>query len=118
MASGAKLGRCGSLRCAIMSVERATPSRFKRVGKEEVMSQQSVTSRDGTPIACWRSGEGPPLVLVHGTAADHSRWAPVLPEFEQRFTVCAIDRRERGGSSGSDDPTIKRGVGGVAAGGG
>ena len=27
-----------------------------------------VTSSDGTPIALWRSGEGPPLVLVHGAA--------------------------------------------------
>ena len=25
-------------------------------------------SRDGTPIAFWRSREGPPLVLVHATA--------------------------------------------------
>jgi pimeloyl-ACP methyl ester carboxylesterase len=55
------------------------------------------TSRDGTPIAYRRSGEGPPLVLVHGAAADHGRWRPVLPAFEERFTVYAIDRRGRGG---------------------
>jgi pimeloyl-ACP methyl ester carboxylesterase len=41
-------------------------------------------------------------VLVHGTAADHSRWAPVLPAFEERFTVCAVDRRGRGGSGDSE----------------
>jgi pimeloyl-ACP methyl ester carboxylesterase len=46
------------------------------------MSQESVTSNDCTPIAYWRSGEGPPLVLVHGISADHSRWKPVLPAFE------------------------------------
>ena len=67
------------------------------------MSQETVTSKDGTPIACWRSGEGPPLVLVHGTAADHGRWRPVLPAFEERFTVFAVDRRGRGGSGDSDD---------------
>ena len=67
------------------------------------MSKQSVTSEDGTPISYWRSGQGPPLVLVHGTTADHSRWAPVLPEFEKHFSVCAIDRRGRGGSGDSDD---------------
>ena len=34
------------------------------------MSQQkSVTSKDGTPIAYWHSGQGPPLVLVHGTGS-------------------------------------------------
>lgn len=80
----------------------------RRIGKEEVVSQEGVNSSDGTPIAYWRSGEGPPLVLVHGTAADHNRWAPVLPAFEQRFTVCAVDRRGRGGSSDSDDYSVER----------
>ena len=32
-----------------------------------------VASRDGTEIAYWETGEGPPLVLVHGTTADHTR---------------------------------------------
>jgi hypothetical protein len=48
-----------------------------------------VVSEDGTPIAVWRSGDGPPLVLIHGAAADHNRWAPVLPALEERFTVFA-----------------------------
>ena len=74
----------------------------------ETVTRMTTTSRDGTPIAYWRSGEGPPLVLVHGTAADHNRWAPVLPAFEQRFTVCAVDRRGRGGSSDSDDYSVER----------
>jgi pimeloyl-ACP methyl ester carboxylesterase len=78
------------------------------LGKGDVMSRETVTSVDGTPIAYWRSGEGPPLVLVHGTAADHSRWPPVLPAFEQHFTVCAVDRRGRGGSGDSVDYAIER----------
>jgi pimeloyl-ACP methyl ester carboxylesterase len=72
------------------------------------VSQQSVTSKDGTPIAYWHSGQGPPLVLVHGTAADHGRWAPVLPAFEEHFTICAVDRRGRGGSGDSEDYAIER----------
>ena len=79
------------------------------------MSQERVTSKDGTPIAYWRSGEGSPLVLVHGTTADHSRWAPVLPAFEQRFTVYAVDRRGRGGSDDSEDYSIEREFEDVAA---
>jgi pimeloyl-ACP methyl ester carboxylesterase len=68
------------------------------VGKEDVVSQETVASTDGTLIAYWRSGEGPPLVLVHGSFDDHNVWAPVLPTFEERFTVYAVDRRGRGGS--------------------
>jgi pimeloyl-ACP methyl ester carboxylesterase len=76
---------------------------------------EKITSRDGTPIACWCSGEGPPLVLVHGTAADHGRWRPVLPAFEERFTVYAIDRRGRGGSGDADGYAIEREFEDVAA---
>ena len=79
------------------------------------MSQESVTSLDGTPIAYWKSGEGPPLVLVHGTSADHSRWAPVLPAFEEHFTVYALDRRGRGESGDSEDYSIEREFEDVAA---
>jgi pimeloyl-ACP methyl ester carboxylesterase len=67
------------------------------------VSQQSVTSKDGTPIAYWQCGQEPPLVLVHGRAADHGRWAPVLPAFEEHFTICAVDRRGRGGSADPED---------------
>jgi pimeloyl-ACP methyl ester carboxylesterase len=79
------------------------------------VSQQNVTSNDGTAIASWCSGRGRPLVLVHGTAADHNRWAPVLPAFEQRFTVCVVDRRGRGGSGDSEDYAIEREFEDVAA---
>jgi pimeloyl-ACP methyl ester carboxylesterase len=64
-----------------------------------VMIQDTVSSRDGTSIAYWRSGVGPPLLLVHGAVADHSTtWRLVLPALEKRFTVCAMDRRGRAGS--------------------
>ena len=52
-----------------------------------------VRSTDGTPIAVCRSGVGKPLVLVHGTTADHTRWAPVLSALEAGFCVLALDRR-------------------------
>ena len=79
------------------------------------MSRETVTSVDDTPIAYWPSGVGPPLVLVHGTAADHIRWTPVLPVFEQHFTVCAVDRRGRGGSGDSGDYAIEREFEDIAA---
>src|ERR671921_234174 len=75
----------------IMPAAKAIPPSSKRVGKEDVMSQETVPSVDNTPIAYWRSGEGPPLVLVHGTAADHGRWTPVLPAFEERRNIPAVN---------------------------
>ena len=61
-------------------------------------TMHTVTSPDGTPIAYRRSGSGPPLLLVHGTTADHTRWAGISPAFEEHFTVYAMDRRGRGAS--------------------
>lgn len=69
---------------------------------------EKVTSTDGTQIAYRRSGEGPPLVLVHGTTANHSRWSPALPAFEQSFTVYAMDRRGYGESGDAEDYAIER----------
>ena len=69
---------------------------------------ETIISTDGTLIAYQRSGTGPPLVLVHGSTADHTRWAPVLPAFEQRFTVYAVDRRGRGGSGDAEPYEIER----------
>ena len=69
---------------------------------------EHIISRDGTPIAYERSGNGPPLVLIHGAAADHTRWAPVLPELEKHFTLYAIDRRGRGQSGDIEPYRIER----------
>jgi pimeloyl-ACP methyl ester carboxylesterase len=74
-----------------------------------------VISRDGTEIAYWASGEGPPLVLVHGTTADHTRWRPLLPYLEPHATVHAIDRRGRGASGDAPDYDVGREFEDVAA---
>ena len=73
------------------------------------------TSMDGTRIAYWRGGSGPALLLVHGTTADHSRWARVLPNLERDFTVYAMDRRGRGGSGDALEYAIAREFEDVAA---
>lgn len=75
----------------------------------------TVDSRDGTKIGYWTSGQGPPLVLVHGMTADHTRWAPLLPYLEPKFTVHAIDRRGRGASEDGRDYELKREFEDVAA---
>ena len=74
-----------------------------------------VVSRDGTEIAHWTSGVGPPLVLVHGTTADHTRWRPLLPYLEPHATVHAMDRRGRGASGDGPDYDVAREFEDVAA---
>src|SRR4030067_3329541 len=65
-----------------------------------------VLSKDGVSITYERRGEGLPLVLIHGTAADHNRWTPILSEVERHFTVYAVDRRGRGDSGDAGPYTI------------
>jgi pimeloyl-ACP methyl ester carboxylesterase len=74
-----------------------------------------VASRDGTEIGWWTSGEGPPLVLVHGAVADHTRWRPLLPYLEAHATVHAMDRRGRGASGDAPGWEVAREFEDVAA---
>lgn len=67
-----------------------------------------VRSKDGTSIAYDRTGSGIPLVLVHGTGGDHTRWAPILPALEQHFSVYTVDRRGRGQSGDSPDYSLEK----------
>jgi pimeloyl-ACP methyl ester carboxylesterase len=68
----------------------------------------TVTARDGAPIAYWRRGNGPPLLLFHGISASHHRWAPVLLALAEHFTVYNFDRRGRGGSGDTDGYEFER----------
>jgi pimeloyl-ACP methyl ester carboxylesterase len=49
-----------------------------------------------------------PLVLIHGAAADHTRWELVFPELEKNFTVYAVDRRGRGQSGDNESYALER----------
>jgi pimeloyl-ACP methyl ester carboxylesterase len=61
-------------------------------------SPERVVSTDGTSIAIWRSGEGPPLVAVHGVTIDHTAWDPMRPWLDPKRTLYALDRRGHGTS--------------------
>ena len=74
-----------------------------------------VTSPDGVSIACEVSGEGPPLVLVHGAGSARWSFELVRPELESSFTVIAIDRRGRGDSSDGQGYEVEREFEDVAA---
>jgi pimeloyl-ACP methyl ester carboxylesterase len=74
-----------------------------------------VRSRDGTQIAVFSSGDGPPLLLIHGAAADHTTFRVVGPMFAERHAVHAIDRRGRGASGDAPDYDVVREFEDVAA---
>jgi pimeloyl-ACP methyl ester carboxylesterase len=57
--------------------------------------QFDVESADGTKVAVWVEGSGPPLVLVHGALSDHTTFALLIAELRDRMTTFAMDRRGR-----------------------
>jgi pimeloyl-ACP methyl ester carboxylesterase len=67
-------------------------------------THRHVVSRDRTPIAVFSSGDGPPLILVHGSTADHTTWRATGPVLERTRRVHAVDRRGRGDSGDADGP--------------
>jgi pimeloyl-ACP methyl ester carboxylesterase len=77
----------------------------------------SVISRDGTPIAFERSGDGPPVVLVDGALCTRTTGpaGKLAPYLEDRFTVYTYDRRGRGGSGDTAPYAVAREVEDIAA---
>ncbi len=67
-----------------------------------------VESRDGTPIALFASGSGRPLLLVHGTAGDHTTFRVLGPRLADTFAIAALDRRGRGASGDTLPYSIER----------
>lgn len=58
----------------------------------------SFRTQDGLTLDATISGSGAPLLLVHGTTSEQSRWQPILHRLNARFQVIALDRRGRGRS--------------------
>ncbi len=65
---------------------------------------------DGEKLRVSASGEGPPLVLLHGWTASHQEWFPFLAELTKHHTVYRWDARGHGGHSPktSNLPTVSR----------
>lgn len=74
-----------------------------------------VRSADGTTLAVWASGQGTPLVMVHGALSDHTRFAPLVNELRDGVTSFSMDRRGRGGSGDAPGYAIEREFDDVAA---
>jgi pimeloyl-ACP methyl ester carboxylesterase len=59
---------------------------------------------NGTSIAFKRSGNGPPLLLLHGAEADHSMFDAFGALLAPHFTVIAYDQRDSGETRNPPSP--------------
>ena len=71
------------------------------------MTPSSVRSEDGTAIGYLRAGNGPPLVMVHGSLAVAEAWSAVANLLADSFTCYLMDRRARGRSGDGLDYSIE-----------
>lgn len=69
----------------------------------------ALTLSDGATIRATISGDGPPIVFVHGWAMNADLFAEQMRAFAPSFRTIAIDLRGHGGSKAVDQPpTIER----------
>jgi len=67
-----------------------------------------LTSTDGTRIVTTEAGEGPPVLLVPGSAHDATAMGGLVRELAPSFTCHAMDRRGTGKSGDSPEYAIER----------
>ena len=66
-------------------------------------AREGVAAAEAAPPAAPGKGTTrPPLLLVHGAAADHTTWRAAGPRLARRRAVYAMDRRGRGESGDND----------------
>jgi pimeloyl-ACP methyl ester carboxylesterase len=86
-----------------------------RRGSGGSASRLDVHSADGTPLAVWVEGDGPGLVLVHGSPSEHTTFDPLVAELRRDLTTFAMDRRGSGDSGDTLPYAIEREFEDVAA---
>lgn len=72
-------------------------------------------SRDGTPIAYERYGDGPAVILVGGAMCTGATLAPLAAALSDRFGAVTYDRRGRGDSGDTQPFSLAREVEDIAA---
>ena len=71
---------------------------------------RQVTSRDGTVLSVRRTGQGDPIVCVHGTVDGIGAFALLELTLAERHAVWVYDRRGRGGSGDTPPYALDREV--------
>jgi pimeloyl-ACP methyl ester carboxylesterase len=75
---------------------------------EATASRFGVQAADGTSLAVWVEGEGPPLVLVHGSLQDHTASGLLVHELQGGMSTFSMDRRGFGASGDAAAYSIER----------
>jgi pimeloyl-ACP methyl ester carboxylesterase len=90
--------------------------RGSRVNTAEATTRRfDVQSADGTSLAVWVEGVGPPLVLVHGSLQDHTASGLLVHELQGSISTFSMDRRGFGASGDAAGYSIEREFEDVAA---
>ncbi len=71
-------------------------------------SVRYVASSDGARIAYRASGNGAPILFVHGSCTSGADWVFVQRFLRERFTVVTMDRRGRGDSGDGPGYALER----------
>lgn len=79
------------------------------------MPETTITSADGTKLAARHSGQGSPIVLVHGGNGDLDTFVLIEGLLAERHSVWVYSRRGRGGSGDGPDYCLEREVEDVLA---
>lgn len=82
---------------------------------EATTSRFDVRSTDGTSLAVWVEGEGPALVMVHGSLQDHTASGALVDELRSDVATFSMDRRGFGESGDAAGYSIEREFEDVAA---
>ncbi|MFJ9538623.1 alpha/beta fold hydrolase [Streptomyces sp. NPDC101225] len=77
--------------------------------------EKKTLSRDGTPVAYERFGQGPAVVLVSGAMSTSATVVPLAAALSDRFDVLVHDRRGRGESGDTAPYAVAREVEDLAA---
>ena len=71
-------------------------------------TEHNAMSRDGTPIAFERLGDGEALILVGGALQGRATYHPLAEELSRHLTVVNYDRRGRGDSGDTAPYAVER----------
>jgi pimeloyl-ACP methyl ester carboxylesterase len=79
------------------------------------MSLEKVPSTGGASIAIERTGQGKPLLVIHGTASSRQRWFLTAAALGEGRELILMDRRGRGDSTDGTTYSIEQEFDDVAA---